>query len=171
MAGVTCLTVLGFALMAFTTGTASRLIGYCEWHHLLPGIRLIVIDLTGSSNAVFVLALSLVSGNVGGTTKKVLTTACKFQKPLYVQVRTYISAIFLGVAAGNIVGPYSFISSEAPIYRTGTIVCMASRAAEVVVILMLRACFVIPNKKRNKLFSEGDERYDPDVQVSHFMYR
>jgi hypothetical protein len=46
-------------------------------------------DLTGSSNAVFVLALSLVSGNVGGTTKKMLTSA----------------SIFIGVAVGNIVGP------------------------------------------------------------------
>ena len=74
MAGVTCLTVLGFALVAFTSGTAPRLIGYY---------------LTGSSNSVFVLALSLVSSNVGGITKKTLASA----------------AIFLGVAVGNIVGP------------------------------------------------------------------
>jgi hypothetical protein len=73
-------TVIGFALMAFTDHTASRLIGYY---------------LTGSSNAVFVLGLSLISGNVGGTTKKVLSSA----------------AIFLGVALGNIVGPYSFLDS------------------------------------------------------------
>jgi len=63
MAGITCLTVLGFALMAFTSTTASRLIGYY---------------LTGSSNAVFVLGLSLISGNVGGTTKKVLASAAIF---------------------------------------------------------------------------------------------
>lgn len=72
MAGVTVLTVIGFALMRWTTPIASRLIGYY---------------LTGSSNAVFVLALSLVSGNVGGTSKKALASA----------------AIFLGVATGNIV--------------------------------------------------------------------
>ena len=60
--------------MAFTKPTASRLIGYY---------------FTGSSNAVFVLALSLVSGNVGGVTKRVLASA----------------SIFLGVALGNIVGP------------------------------------------------------------------
>ncbi|WVW78471.1 hypothetical protein I302_100425 [Kwoniella bestiolae CBS 10118] len=134
MAGVTCLTVLGFALMAFAKGIAPRLIGYY---------------LTGSSNAVFVLALSLVSGNVGGTTKKVLASA----------------AIFLGVAVGNIVGPYSFLASEAPVYRTGIIVCMASRAAEILVILGLRFCFIIPNRNRDKKFNEGDESYNPDVQV------
>lgn len=134
MAGVTVLTVIGFAMMAFTKGTAPRLIGYY---------------LTGSSNAVFVLALSLITGNVGGTTKKVLASA----------------AIFLGVATGNIVGPYSFLDSEAPVYRTGIIVCMASRAAEIVVILALRAYFVVANKSRDRKFRDGDERYDPDVQV------
>lgn len=134
MAGVTVLTVIGFAMMAFLDGTAPRLVGYY---------------LTGSSNAVFVLALSLISGNVGGTTKKLLASA----------------AIFLGVSTGNIVGPYSFLSSEAPIYRTGIIVCMASRSAEIVVILALRACFVLANRDRDQKFEAGDQRYDPDVQV------
>ncbi|WVQ83358.1 hypothetical protein IAT38_005497 [Cryptococcus sp. DSM 104549] len=134
MAGVTVLTVVGFAMMAFAKGTAPRLIGYY---------------LTGSSNAVFVLALSLVSGNVAGVTKKVLASA----------------AVFMGVAVGNVVGPYSFLSKEAPTYRTGIIVCMASRAAEIVVILLLRLCFVIPNRHRDKLYAEGDERYDPTGQV------
>lgn len=134
MAGVSILTVVGFAMMAFAHGTAARLIGYY---------------LTGSSNAVFVLSLSLISGNVGGTTKKLLVSA----------------AIFLGVATGNIVGPYSFLSSEAPVYRTGIIVCMASRSAEVVVCLVLRACFVLANKSRDGNFEDGDERYDPSVQV------
>lgn len=32
-------------------------------------------------------------------------------------------------------------------------------------ILALRICFVIPNKRRDKKFAEGDERYDPDVQL------
>jgi hypothetical protein len=80
---------------------------------------------------------------------------------------------------GNIVGPYSFLASEAPTYRTGIIVCMCSRAAEIVVILALRMCFVIPNRSRDKKFSDGDERYDPmgvawgditDKQNLHFRY-
>ncbi|RSH80120.1 hypothetical protein EHS25_007322 [Saitozyma podzolica] len=134
MAGVTLLTVLGFALVAFTKGVAPRLIGYY---------------LTGSSNAVFVLALSLVSGNVGGTTKKMLTSA----------------SIFIGVAVGNIVGPYSFIASEAPSYHTGVIVCMVSRAAEFVVILILRAALVIPNQRRDAKYAAGDARYDPKIHI------
>lgn len=46
---------------------------------------------------------------------------------------------------------------------------MCSRAAEIVVILALRLCFVIPNKSRDKKFAEGDERYDPDVQIFEDM--
>lgn len=65
MAGVTCFTVIGFALMRWlpASNKAGRLIGYY---------------LTGSSNAVFVLALSLISGNVSGTTKKSLCSASIF---------------------------------------------------------------------------------------------
>jgi hypothetical protein len=55
----------------------------------------LIADFTGASNAVFSLALSLVTGNVGGTTKKVIASA----------------VIFVGVAVGNIVGPYAFIES------------------------------------------------------------
>jgi hypothetical protein len=57
--------------------------------------RLIGYWLTGSSNAVFVLGLSLVSGNVAGQTKKALCSA----------------AVFLGVALGNIVCPWPFPST------------------------------------------------------------
>ena len=65
---------------------------------------------------------------------------------------------------GNIVGPYAFIDSESPTYRTGIIVCMVSRACEIVVVLLLRACFLIPNRRRDAKFAAGDERYDPNVQ-------
>ena len=96
MAGITCITVLGFALVAFTKGVASRLIGYCGFCfcRLSPCIPLLykfyapnlsilgrsntrtlptlTPDLTGSSNAAFVLGLSLISGNVGGTRLSIL---------------------------------------------------------------------------------------------------
>lgn len=64
-------TVVGFALMAWTESKGSRLFGY--W-------------ITGASNATFVLGLSLLSGNVGGQSKKAIASA----------------AIFLGVASGYV---------------------------------------------------------------------
>ena len=98
--------------------------------------NILYIGITGASNAVFVVGLSLVSGNVGGQTKKSIASA----------------AVFLGVATGygfscfksllgrnsltrrvlrNIVGPFLFMDSEKPGYKTGIIGCMVSRALEV----------------------------------------
>lgn len=117
-------------------------------------------DLTGSSNAVFVLGLSLVSGNVGGVTKKALASG----------------AIFLGVSVGNIIGPFTM--TKAP-YTAGVTVCMCSRALEIVVVLLMRLCFVRANRKRDKRFAEGDDAYAPnamtfeditDGQNKHFRY-
>ena len=102
--------------------------------------------------------------------------------------------VFIGVGLGNVIGPYAFFESQAPHYTTGVIVCMISRIAEVchlcillekeahsqiVVILVLRLAFAIPNKLRDKKFAEGDLRYDPEVityedmtdkQNLHFRY-
>ncbi|KAK0193417.1 MFS general substrate transporter [Armillaria mellea] len=125
-------TVVGFAMIAWCKGKAPRLIGY--W-------------MTGASNATFVLGLSLVSGNVGGQTKRSIASA----------------AIFLGVATGNIVGPFLFKDSEAPGYLTGVVGCMVSRALEIIIILILRAIFVISNKRRDRAAAEGRVEYDPNL--------
>lgn len=71
---VTIPTILGFALVAWlpTDNKVGRLIGYCISFQLTYRLLDVIFlaDLTGASNAVFVLALSLVSGNVGGTTSE-----------------------------------------------------------------------------------------------------
>ncbi|KAF9268407.1 MFS general substrate transporter [Marasmius fiardii PR-910] len=129
MAAANLPTVVGFAMIAWCKGTPARLAGY--W-------------LTGASNAVFVLGLSLLSGNVGGDTKKAIASA----------------AVFLGVATGNIVGPFLFLDDEAPTYFTGVVGCLVSRALEIVVILMLRVVFVVSNRRRDKALAEGGVTYD-----------
>ncbi|KAJ7281916.1 MFS general substrate transporter [Mycena rebaudengoi] len=125
-------TVVGFAMIAWTKPIASRLIGY--W-------------ITGASNATFVIGLSLVSGNVGGQTKKAIASA----------------AVFLGVAAGNIVGPFLFKGSEAPGYITGIVGCMCSRILEMFVIVALRIVFARANKRRDRAVAEGTVQYDDRV--------
>ncbi|KAJ6496763.1 MFS general substrate transporter [Mycena vulgaris] len=125
-------TVVGFAMVAWAKPKAARLIGF--W-------------LTGASNATFVVGLSLVSGNVGGQTKKAIASA----------------AVFLGVAAGNIIGPFLFKDSEAPVYLTGVVGSMVSRILEIVVILALRIVFVTANKKRDRAVAEGRVQYDDRV--------
>ncbi|WVF67579.1 hypothetical protein IAT40_002337 [Kwoniella sp. CBS 6097] len=148
MAGILLFTVAGFAMMAYGTNQGTKLLGYY---------------FTGASNATFSLSLSLVTGNVGGNTKKMIASAM----------------VFIGVGLGNVIGPYAFFESQAPHYTTGVIVCMISRIAEIVVILVLRMAFAIPNRRRDKMFAGGDERYDPSVityedmsdkQNLHFRY-
>ncbi|KAJ3789806.1 MFS general substrate transporter [Lentinula aff. detonsa] len=122
-------TVVGFAMVAWCKGTAPRLAGF--W-------------LTGASNATFVLGLSLLSGNVGGQSKKAIASA----------------AVFLGVAIGNIVGPFLFKTSEAPTYYTGVVGCLVSRALEIVIILILRVIFIVSNRRKDRFVAEGHVRYD-----------
>ncbi|KAJ6581186.1 MFS general substrate transporter [Mycena capillaripes] len=132
MIATTIPTVVGFAMVAWAKGKAARLIGF--W-------------ITGASNATFVVGLSLVSGNVGGQTKKAIASA----------------AVFLGVAAGNIVGPFLFKDSEAPKYLTGVVGCMVSRILEIFVILALRIVFSRANAKRDRDVAEGRVQYDERV--------
>ncbi|TFK46759.1 MFS general substrate transporter [Heliocybe sulcata] len=118
-------TVIGFAMVAWAKSKVARLVGY--W-------------ITGASNATFVVGLSLVSGNVGGQTKKAIASA----------------AVFLGVAAGNIVGPFLFLDSQAPTYTVGIIGCLISRALEIVVIIILRMLFTAANKRRDQAMAKGE---------------
>lgn len=84
-------TVVGFAMVAWCKGTAPRLAGFCmrSSTSTICGPRSssgFNLGMTGASNATFVLGLSLLSGNVGGQSKKAIASA----------------AIFLGVAIGSV---------------------------------------------------------------------
>ncbi|KAK0225436.1 MFS general substrate transporter [Armillaria fumosa] len=123
--------IIGSCMMAWgpETSKPTRLIGY--W-------------LTGSYNATFVLGLSLVSGNVGGQTKRAVANA----------------AVFLGLCTGNIVGPFLFKTSEAPKYTTGIVGMLVANIVEVFVILALRTLFLTSNKRRDRKMTEEGVKYD-----------
>ncbi|SJK97011.1 related to allantoate permease [Armillaria ostoyae] len=123
--------IIGSCMMAWgpETSKPTRLIGY--W-------------LTGSYNATFVLGLSLVSGNVGGQTKRAVANA----------------AVFLGLCTGNIVGPFLFKTSEAPKYTTGIVGMLVANIVEVFVILALRILFLTSNKRRDRKMTEEGVKYD-----------
>lgn len=42
---------------------------------------------------------------------------------------------------------------------------MVSRILEIVVILALRINFLMLNKRRDKMFAEGHDEYDPEVEA------
>jgi len=63
----------GFAMMAYGTNQGTKLVGYCETFKARV-LTVLIVDFTGASNATFSLSLSLVTGNVGGNTKKVVSS-------------------------------------------------------------------------------------------------
>ncbi|TFL00154.1 major facilitator superfamily domain-containing protein [Pterulicium gracile] len=94
--------------------------------------RLICYYLTGSYQASFVIGLSLITSNVGGQTKKQLTSAI----------------IFVGVCVGNIAGPFFFKENQAPSYRLGIGAILVCNCLEVLVFLAFRFLFIHSNKKK-----------------------
>lgn len=65
----------------------------------------------------------------------------------------------------NIVGPFLFKDSEAPVYLTGIVGCLVSRALEIVIIIILRIIFVTANKRRDRAVAEGRVDYDERVSA------
>jgi MFS family permease len=67
--------------------------------------RIVALWLCSFQSVGFAMSLTMVSSNVAGYTKKQLTGAF----------------IFVGYCVGNIVGPQTFIATEAPLYRSAYI--------------------------------------------------
>lgn len=101
--------------------------------------RLICYYLTGSYNASFVLILSILTANIAGHSKKVVTNAM----------------IFLGVCAGNIAGPFFYKDSQAPQYPLGIWSMIVSHFVEIALVLALRTFLAMENRRRDRLQGES----------------
>lgn len=95
--------------------------------------RLICYYLTGSYNASFVIILSILTGNIAGHTKKVITNAM----------------IFLGVCAGNIAGPFFYKSDQAPVYSLGIWSMIVANFVEIALIIVLGVSLAWENRRRD----------------------
>ncbi|KAJ5884382.1 hypothetical protein N7504_011954 [Penicillium tannophilum] len=96
--------------------------------------RLICYYLTGSYNASFVIILSILTGNIAGHTKKVITNAM----------------IFLGVCAGNIAGPFFYKSEQAPVYSLGIWSMILANFVEIALIIVLGLALAWENRRRDR---------------------
>lgn len=93
---------------------------------------------------VMICGLSSCASNVAGHTKKVT-----------------VNAIFLiGYCVGNLIGPQTFIDSQAPDYPGAKIAMVVSGSAASVIMLIIWAVMVIENKKR-------DARADLNKEFEH----
>jgi len=96
--------------------------------------------------------LSNISSNVAGHTKK-----------------TTVNAIFLiGYCVGNLIGPQTFIATEAPSYRTAQICIVAFMAMSIVTLLALWFCYWYENKKKDKYANLEEARKLESLQNHEF---
>lgn len=66
------------------------------------------------------MIMSLITANTAGSTKRTVVNA----------------AFFVSYCAGNIIGPFAFISTEAPIYKSGIIAVLVAFCAEIALLLV-----------------------------------
>ncbi|GAA5955885.1 hypothetical protein JCM3765_000028 [Sporobolomyces pararoseus] len=129
---ISCLPVIVGALI----------IWQASWKH--RGVPLFGYYLLPTFGAPYVLLLALASKNVSGSTKKALTTG----------------SIFIGYNVGNIVAPYTVLTSEAGPsglkYRSTWISILVSMGVTCLCSVVLRGMFIRENKKRDK--EEEEER-------------
>ncbi|KAI3331192.1 putative MFS allantoate transporter [Ustulina deusta] len=97
--------------------------------------RLISYYLTGPYNAAFVMILSLQTANTSGHTKKVVTNA----------------VLFLGYCTGNIVGPFFYLTSQAPYYELGIWSMIVSHLIEVLIVIAFWFLLRAENYRRDKI--------------------
>ncbi|VDB93799.1 unnamed protein product [Peniophora sp. CBMAI 1063] len=102
--------------------------------------RLFAYYMTGAHSGPFVIGLSLWSSNAAGQTKKMLLSG----------------STWLGVAVGNIVGPFFFIDSQAPSYGLGIGAIMVCNILEMILFYMFRLIYAHRNKVRDRRQAEQD---------------
>ncbi|KXJ87366.1 MFS transporter [Microdochium bolleyi] len=115
-------TIIGISLMW-------QLDNKSQWQGVLMGYYI-----CGSYVCSLVMALQLPASNVAGYTKRVTSTAL----------------VFSAYCIGNVIGPHSFLDSEAPKWPTGCKVGLACCVSQVAVAGCLRALLVYRNKKRDE---------------------
>jgi MFS family permease len=92
-----CITMIVGNLICVGAGAALVTLGpEKQWS------RLVALWLCSCQSVGFAMSLTMVSSNVAGYTKKQVTGA----------------AVFVGYCVGNIIGPQTFIESEAPLYTS-----------------------------------------------------
>ena len=82
--------------------------------------------------------MSLITANIGGSTK-----------------RTTVNALFfISYCAGNIIGPFAFKTSEAPAYRSGIIAIMVAYCVEIAVLVGFSLYLANANRRKESHLRE-----------------
>ncbi|KAJ5814851.1 hypothetical protein N7474_006628 [Penicillium riverlandense] len=102
--------------------------------------RLVALWLCYFQGLGFSMSLTIISSNIAGYTKKQVTGAL----------------LFTGYCIGNIIGPQTFISSEAPGYHSAYIAMLVGYSVKLAAILALYIYMYRENKRRDQNARNGE---------------
>ncbi|KUI72232.1 hypothetical protein VM1G_07866 [Cytospora mali] len=108
--------------------------------------RLVALWLCYFQGLGFSMSLTMISSNVAGSTKKQLTAA----------------VVFTGYCVGNIIGPQTFIDSEAPGYHSAYIAMLVGYAVKLAMVVVLYVYMYRVNKARD---AAGDTNEQDAVEM------
>ncbi|KAH8903406.1 MFS general substrate transporter [Coniochaeta sp. PMI_546] len=106
--------------------------------------RIVALWLCSFQSVGFAMSLTMVSSNVAGYTKKQLTGAF----------------IFVGYCVGNIIGPQTFIDTEAPLYKSAYIAILVGYSVKTVAVIVLYAYMWSVNKKRDREAAANPQSFE-----------
>ncbi|KAI7773486.1 uncharacterized protein LA080_010562 [Diaporthe eres] len=92
----------------------------------------------------YVVGISLPQANTAGQTKKSIA----------------FSLVTIGYAAGNLIGPQTFISKDAPKYTSGVIAMLVSYCVSIALLLVYFVNVYAENKRRDKKYGKPEELRD-----------
>ncbi|KAI1427134.1 allantoate permease [Xylaria sp. FL1777] len=95
--------------------------------------RLVALWLCFFQGLGFSMALTMISSNIAGSTKKQLTS----------------TILFVGYCVGNIIGPQTFLAREAPYYRSAYIAMLVGYTTKLICIIVLYIYMWRENKARD----------------------
>ncbi|KAJ5809390.1 uncharacterized protein N7503_001608 [Penicillium pulvis] len=111
--------------------------------------RLVALWLCYFQGLGFSMSLTIVSSNIAGYTKKQVTGAL----------------LFTGYCIGNIIGPQTFKSSEAPGYHSAYIAMLVGYTIKLTAIVALYLYMYFENKRRDRLALESGDSEDDGVEA------
>lgn len=94
--------------------------------------------------APYVVGLSLPQANTAGQTKKSIA----------------FSLVTVGYAAGNLIGPQTFLNREAPKYTSGVVAMIACFCVSMLLMLAYLAVAASENKRRDRKYGKPKELRD-----------
>lgn len=90
------------------------------------------------------VAVSLPQANTAGQTKKSVA----------------FSVVTMGYAAGNLIGPQTFLSKDAPKYTSGVVAILVSYCVSIAFMLLYFINVHVENKRRDKKYGKPGELRD-----------